>query len=229
MSKTIDELEVAKFAHLVEHWWDTEAALKTLHDINPARLQFITNDVALAGKHVLDVGCGGGILSEALAKQGAKVTGIDAEKGAIDVARAHAKDHNLDIDYQATAIEEFNAEPFDLITCMELLEHVSSPATLLSHCKRLLKPGGLLLVSTINRTWQAYLLAVIAAEYVLRLLPRQTHDYAKFITPAELTQMARSLGLTLISMKGLSYNPLKRDASLQDSVSVNYMMSFEGK
>lgn len=225
-SQTIDTQEVAKFASLVDHWWDTEGALKTLHDINPTRLGFIMATTSLADKRVLDVGCGGGILSEAMAKQGAKVTGVDAEIGAINAAVAHAKKNRLAIEYQCVALESLRSSPFDLITCMELLEHVACPKSIFLHSATLLNPGGILLVSTLNRTVQAYAAAVLVAEYLLRLLPKQTHDYNKFIKPAELLSMARAAGFEMLAMRGLSYNPLKRSAVIQDSVAVNYMMSF---
>ncbi|WP_419420569.1 bifunctional 2-polyprenyl-6-hydroxyphenol methylase/3-demethylubiquinol 3-O-methyltransferase UbiG [Legionella sp. D16C41] len=221
---TINEQEIAKFAKLSAQWWDREGDLKTLHDINPARFEFVKEFTALKQKTFLDVGCGGGILSEALAEEGALVTGIDAGYEAIEIAKAHASINHLVINYVNTPIEDYEATCFDNITCMEMLEHVSEPELVIKHCTRLLKPGGLLFLSTINRTLKAYAAAIIAAEYLLHLLPKQTHDYYKFIKPAELAAMARAEGLEVISIRGMNYNPLSRTASLQPSVSVNYLM-----
>lgn len=223
---TIDSREIEKFAKLSSNWWDKDGALKTLHDINPARLAFIKQTIDLSGKRVLDVGCGGGILSEAMAEQGSDVTGIDAESEAIGTATAHAGNSQLAINYICTPIEDYDEQAFDVVTCMELLEHVTTPQTVIDHCARLLKPGGCLFVSTINRTLKAYASAIIAAEYVLGLLPKQTHDYDKFLKPSELAAMARNAGLEMTAMRGMAYNPLTRVADLQDSVSVNYLMSF---
>ena len=223
---TIDEQELNKFAQHAAFWWDKNGPLKTLHDINTIRLQFITQTVSLSGLKVLDVGCGGGILSEALAKTGATVVGVDAEQTVIDVAKAHAEESGVVVEYQCTAIEEYESPCFDVITCMELLEHVASPALLLQHCHRLLKPGGTLFLSTINRTVKAYFSVVVMAEYVLGLLPKQTHDYQKFIKPSELAAMARSAGFNLEAMKGLAYNPLSRQATLTDNIQINYLCKY---
>lgn len=222
---SIDPQEIAKFAHIAEEWWDKNGALKTLHDINPVRLEFIKHYLDIRGKRVLDVGCGGGILSESMAASGAQVTGIDAELSVIISARRHAEKQHLLIDYQCVAIEEYDAPAFDAITCMEMLEHVPEPGLVIEHCARLLKPGGFLLLSTINRTWKAFATAIVGAEYVLGLLPRQTHDYNKFIKPGELAALVRENGLDLSGLRGMAYNPLNRSASLQDSVAVNYLMS----
>lgn len=224
---TIDASEVEKFRMHANQWWELNGPLKTLHDINPARLQFIKNGLALTGARVLDVGCGGGILAEALAKEGALVTGLDAESAAIEAAKAHAKQGGLTIDYVCSPIETYDAPLFDAITCMEMLEHVAEPALVIEHCSRLLKPGGYLFLSTINRTVKAYASVVIAAEYLLGLLPKQTHDFAKFIKPSELVAMARSAGLDMLVMSGLSYHPLTRAASLQACIDVNYLMLFQ--
>lgn len=223
---TIDTEEVNKFALLSQHWWDTEGPLKTLHDINSTRLEFIKQHTQL-NTHVtvLDVGCGGGILTEALAQSGAKTTGIDAECDAIEAAKDHASKSQLDIDYICSPIEDYDHPGFDLITCMEMLEHVQNPELVLEHCKRLLKPGGILFLSTMSRTMKAYASAIIAAEYLLNLLPRQTHDYKKFIKPSELASMGRRVKLQTIDLKGMSYNPLTRKACLIDDVSVNYLMA----
>ena len=228
LDSTIDTQEVNKFAQHAKHWWDTEGPLKTLHDINATRLDFIVQQINLNGLCVLDVGCGGGILCEAMAKSGAFMTGIDAECDAIAVAADHAKAHDLAIEYQCTPVEDFASKCFDVITCMEMLEHVQKPELVLQHCKRLLKPGGFLFLSTISRTIKAYATAIIAAEYVLNLLPRQTHDYNKLIKPSELMAMARAFDLDLIDLKGMNYNPLLRTASLGSDVTVNYLMVLRG-
>lgn len=222
---TVDSLEVAKFAQHASQWWDTEGPLKTLHDINPARIEFMQKFTDFNGHRVLDVGCGGGVLSEAMAKQGAIVTGLDVESQAIATAEAHAAEHQLQINYVCQPIEEYEADVYDLVTCMEMLEHVSEPQLVIDHCARLLKPGGYLFLSTINRTPQAYAGVIIAAEYMLGLLPRQTHDYKKFIKPSELAAMVRAAGLETVSMAGMSYNPFTREASLQDSIKMNYLLA----
>lgn len=219
--------EIHKFSQHKVHWWDPEGPLKTLHLINPARMEYIQNQVSLTGKRVLDVGCGGGILTEALAKAGAEAQGLDADAQGIETASLHAKASNLTIPYHCTAIETFEAEPFDVITCLEMLEHVSDPALVLTHCARLLKPGGILIVSTINRTAKAYMLAVVMAEYVLRLLPRQTHDFDKFIKPATLINTGRDLDLELLDMTGMHFNPLTEKVMLTADVSVNYLLTFK--
>jgi 2-polyprenyl-6-hydroxyphenyl methylase/3-demethylubiquinone-9 3-methyltransferase len=224
VQSTIDEQEVKKFAQHAQHWWDIQGPLKTLHDINNTRLDFISEHTPLNNATLLDVGCGGGILCEAMSKSGAKVTGIDAECDAIDVAIEHAQKGQLIIDYHCTPIEEFEGSGFDVVTCMEMLEHVHNPELVLKHCKRLLNPGGFLFLSTISRTIKAYASAIIAAEYILNLLPKQTHDYNKFIKPSELIAMTRSLDLNLVDMKGLNYNPLSRTASLSKDVTVNYLL-----
>lgn len=222
---TVDASEVAKFAQHASQWWDTEGPLKTLHDINPTRIQFMQKFVEFKGQHVLDVGCGGGVLAEGIALKGAIVTGLDVEEQAIETARIHAKKNKLSIDYTCQPIETFDTKPFDVVTCMEMLEHVSEPQLVVEHCARLLKPGGYLFLSTINRTIQAYGSVIIAAEYVLGLLPRQTHDYDKFIKPSELATMVRAAGLETVDMAGMAYNPFTREASLDDSIKVNYLLA----
>ncbi|RAP38078.1 bifunctional 3-demethylubiquinol 3-O-methyltransferase/2-polyprenyl-6-hydroxyphenol methylase [Legionella quinlivanii] len=224
---TIDVREVSKFNALSRHWWDKNGPLKTLHDINPARLQFIQKHALLSQARVLDVGCGGGILAEAIAGQGGVVTGIDADNDAIVTANTHALAQNLSINYHVTPIEDFEEPAFDVVTCMEMLEHVSNPELVIQHCFRLLKPGGKLFLSTINRTLKAYGAAIIAAEYILGLLPRQTHDYEKFIKPGELADILRSTGLQLIALEGINYNPFSRQAELAKSVDINYLMCAE--
>ncbi len=223
---TIDSVEIAKFAQHASQWWDTEGPLKTLHDINPARLAYIQQYISLADQRILDVGCGGGILSEAMAASGAIVTGLDVEVDAIECARAHAhaEQSQLNIDYVCQPIETFEAKLFDSITCMEMLEHVQEPQWVIQHCARLLKEGGYLFLSTLNRTPMAYATAIVGAEYILGLLPRQTHDFNKFIKPSELAHMVRESGLEVVGITGLAYNPLTREAVLQNSVAVNYLL-----
>ena len=224
---TIDPEEIEKFEQHADSWWDLEGPLKTLHDINPTRLDFISNQVAIADKLVLDVGCGGGVLSEGLARLGAEVIGLDASKQAISVAKKHARSSNLKIKYVCEPLEAYEGGPFDVVTCLEMLEHVTDPKEVILHCKRLSKPGGLVFLSTINRTPKAYLTAIIGAEYVLGLLPRQTHDYNKFIKPSELANMLRSEGLEPLSIVGMDYHPFTRKATISKSLSVNYMLVCE--
>lgn len=220
----LDPKEVAKFAQHANVWWETEGPLKTLHDLNPARLKWVQQWVTLAGQRVLDVGCGGGIFAEALAKQGACVTGLDVEPHAIAAAKAHAATMNLSIDYVCQPIESWQGQTYPIVTCMELLEHVPDPAAMVAQLARQVAPSGYLLMSTINRTPMAYATVILAAEYLLRLLPRQTHDYKKFIKPSELAAMARHAGLTVLDLKGLAYNPLTRQATLTPTVQANYML-----
>ncbi len=222
---TIDALEVAKFSQLATQWWDREGPLKTLHDINPIRIEFIRKFTGLADQHILDVGCGGGILSEGIHACGARVVGLDVEVDAIAAARSHAAASQLSIEYVCQPIETLEACPFDIVTCMEMLEHVTEPQLVIEHCTRLLKPGGYLFLSTINRTPTAYATAIIAAEYILELLPRQTHDFDKFIRPSELARMVRGAGLETVGLAGMAYNPFTRTASLQDSVTINYLLA----
>lgn len=227
IESTINEQEIRKFAEHAPYWWDESGPLKTLHDINPIRVAWIKQAIDINNKTLLDVGCGGGILCEALAGSGARVSGIDAALEAIETAKAHAIDNGLFIDYHHSPIEDYEQGGYDVITCMELLEHIDHPEQVLAHCQRLLKPDGLLFVSTISRTLKAYASAVLVAEYLLGLLPKQTHDYKHFIKPSEMASMARGLGFTLLEMKGMNYNPLTRQASLSDDVSVNYLMVFQ--
>lgn len=222
---TINPQEIAKFAQHAQQWWDLQGPLKTLHDINPPRLAFIEAQMNLSKASVLDLGCGGGILSEALALKGAQVTGLDAEETAIEAAKLHASQSGLSIDYQCCPVEDYEHKGFDMISCMEMLEHVNDPQEIINHCARLLKPGGYLFLSTLNRGLKSYATAIIAAEYILGLLPKQTHDFKKFIKPSELAAMIRKAGLEFSQMKGLNYNPLSRQASLGESVDVNYLVS----
>lgn len=218
--------EIAKFSQHAAQWWDLNGPFKTLHHLNPTRLAFILkHKPSLEGLSILDLGCGGGILTEALAKQGALLTGIDLSEEGIAAAKRHASSQALNIDYFCTAIEDYEHPPFDLIVCMEMLEHVDHPQVILNQCKRLLKPGGYLFLSTLHRNMKSYALAILAAEYILGLLPRQTHDFQKFIKPSELAQMLRTLDFELKGLSGLSYNPFSHQASLCKEVSVNYLMA----
>lgn len=227
MTANVDLTEIAKFDALAASWWDREGQSKPLHDINPLRLSYIQQRCTLEGKQVIDIGCGGGILSEALAQSGANVTAIDMGEAALNVAKLHALEAELNIDYQlatAEAIADAKPEQFDVVTCLEMLEHVPDPDAIIAACARLVKPGGHLFFSTLNRNPKAYLLAVVGAEYVLNMLPKGTHDYRKFIKPAELTASCRRSGLTISDMTGLSYNPLFKQYKLGTDVSVNYLM-----
>jgi 2-polyprenyl-6-hydroxyphenyl methylase/3-demethylubiquinone-9 3-methyltransferase len=225
----VDHAEIAKFEKLAARWWDKTSEFKPLHDINPLRAGFIDAKVEIAGKRVLDVGCGGGILSEALARRGAQVTGIDMGEAPLGVARLHLLESKLDVNYEHASAEDYAARragEFDVVTCLEMLEHVPDPASVLHACAALLKPGGHLFVSTINRNPKAWLLAVVGAEYVLNMLPRGTHDYAKFIRPSELAAWARAAGLTLGELKGMSYNVFSKTYRLGTDVDVNYLVHF---
>jgi len=224
----VDAAEVAKFEALASRWWDPQSEFKPLHEINPLRLDFIDARAGLAGKRVLDVGCGGGILSESMAHRGAKVTGIDLGEAPLGVARLHAEESGVEIDYRNISVEALadqQAGDFDIVTCMEMLEHVPDPASVIQACSRLVRPGGYVFFSTLNRTPKSYAFAILGAEYVLRLLPRGTHDYAKFIRPSEMAAWSRSSGLEIREQTGLTYNPLTRRYRLvAHDVSVNYMM-----
>ena len=223
----IDPEELAKFEALAPIWWDRHGAFKALHDINALRVGYINGRAPLAGKTVVDVGCGGGILSEALAALGTEVTGIDAGEAPLAVAKLHLKESRLHVDYRLSTAEPFAEEAsghFDVIACMELLEHVPDPGSIVAACARLVKPGGHLFFSTINRNPKAYLFAIIGAEHVLRLLPRGTHDYRKFVRPSELDGWIRAAGLTLRHITGLHYNPLTGRYWLGPGVMVNYMV-----
>jgi 2-polyprenyl-6-hydroxyphenyl methylase/3-demethylubiquinone-9 3-methyltransferase len=225
-----DPAELAKFGALAHRWWDPGSDFKPLHDINPLRLDHIERrSGGLADKRMLDVGCGGGILAEALARAGAKVTGIDLSDKALAVARLHQLESGVDVDYRLSAAETLAAEApasFDVVTCMELLEHVPDPASTVAACAKLAKAGGLVVFSTINRNPKAYLFAVIGGEYLLRLLPRGTHDYARFIKPSELAAFGRSAGLDPDDLVGMTYNPLAKAYRLEADTSVNYIATF---
>lgn len=224
----VDSAEIRKFDEIADTWWNREGEFKPLHDINPLRVGFIEQHCGgLSGQKVLDVGCGGGILSEAMAKLGAEVSGIDMAEQPLGVATAHAEESGLDINYQTSTAEDFadqHAEQFDVVTCLEMLEHVPNPESVVQSCSRLVKPGGHVFFSTLNRNPKSYLMAIIGAEYIMNMVPRGTHDYQKFITPAELSNYARDNGLQVQNMQGLHYNPLFRSYSLGKNVDVNYLV-----
>ena len=222
-----DHKELEKFSQLAHRWWDKNSEFKPLHEINPLRMEWIDGHVDLAGKTVLDIGCGGGILAESMAERGATVTGIDLSEKALGVARLHLLESGNQVDYQYRSAEELaksSATRFDIVTCMEMLEHVPEPASVVAACAALVKPGGHVFFSTINRNAKAYALAVIGAEFILKMLPRGTHEYAKFIKPAELSRWAKSAGLQPDEIIGLSYNPLSSKYRLCRDTDVNYLM-----
>jgi len=227
-STNVDPSEIQKFSDLAHRWWDPNSEFKPLHEINPLRLEWINNIAPLAGKKVIDIGCGGGILAESMAKKKAEVTGIDLSEKALKVADLHSLESGVQVRYEkipAEAMATREAAQYDVVTCMEMLEHVPDPAAIIKACMTLVKPGGHVFFSTINRNPKAYLFAVIGAEYILQMLPKGTHDYAKFITPAELTQDIRNAGLIVQAMKGMSYNPLTQIYSLNQDTSVNYLVA----
>jgi 2-polyprenyl-6-hydroxyphenyl methylase/3-demethylubiquinone-9 3-methyltransferase len=218
--------EIAKFEALASRWWDPGSEFKPLHDINPLRLDYVDRVASLMGKKVLDIGCGGGILSESMAFRGAQVTGIDMGETPLKVARLHALESGAEVDYQLISAEEMAQQhpgEFDIVTCMEMLEHVPDPGSTIAACSALLKPGGWAFFSTINRNPKAYLFAIVGAEYVLNLLPKGTHDFKNFIRPSELETWARAAGISLKDLTGMSYNPLSKHYSLGKDLSVNYL------
>ena len=222
-----DQNELDKFSQLAHRWWDPNSEFKPLHEINPLRLAWIDQHVQLAGKKVLDIGCGGGILSESMAQRGADVTGIDLSDKALSVAKLHLLESGQKVNFQIISAEEYAGQAggtFDVVTCMEMLEHVPNPASTIAACSALVKPGGHVFFSTLNRNLKAYLLAVIGAEYILNMLPKGTHDYTKFIKPSELARWAKAVGLEPGELIGMSYNPLSKHYSLGRDTDVNYLM-----
>lgn len=227
MQTNADPAELAKFSELAHRWWDPQGEFRPLHEINPLRLAWIDGLCALPGKTVADVGCGGGILAEAMARLGARVTGIDLAEKPLKVAQLHLLESRLAVEYLLCSAEDLAAQrpgQFDVVTCMELLEHVPDPSSTVAACAKLLKPGGRAVFSTINRNPKAYLFAVIGAEYVLKLLPRGTHDYQRFVKPSELARWCREAGLRTLAMKGMTYNPLTKVYSLGEDCDVNYLV-----
>ena len=227
--RNADPNELAKFASLAQSWWDPAGPSKPLHELNPLRLRYVERAASLRDARVLDVGCGGGILSEAMARSGARVLGIDLSQAVLDVAELHALEAKLAVEYQAIAAEELAAAKpgsFDLVTCMEMLEHVPDPAAALAALATLVKPGGNVIVSTLNRKPVAFAVAIVGAEYLARMLPRGTHEYLKFIRPSELARWGRAAGLELIDLTGITYNPLTRAFRLSPNTDVNYLAHF---
>jgi len=225
----VDPAEIAKFEELASRWWDKQGEFKPLHEINPLRLHFIDERVQLNGKRVLDVGCGGGILSESMAKLGADVTAIDMGKAPLSVAKLHAMESEVDVNYQQITVEELAEQQphsFDAVSCMEMLEHVPDPGSVIKACQKLVKPGGSVFFSTINRNPKAYMFAIVGAEYLLKMLPRGTHEYAKFIKPSELDEWARQANLQLKNITGMTFNPLTNHYKLGHDVDVNYMTHY---
>lgn len=226
----VDPDEIRKFETIAHRWWDAESEFKPLHAINPLRLNYIDDRTRLKGKRVLDVGCGGGILAESMARRGAQVMGIDMGEAPLSVATLHALDSQVEVEYRQVSAEELANEmlaPFDAVTCMEMLEHVPDPASVIRACAAMVKPGGDVFFSTINRNPKAFLLAVVGAEYLLNMLPKGTHEYAKFIRPSELEQAARHAGLNLQDISGMTYNPLFQSYRLGKDIDVNYLMHFK--
>ncbi|OXR49652.1 bifunctional 3-demethylubiquinol 3-O-methyltransferase/2-polyprenyl-6-hydroxyphenol methylase [Pusillimonas sp. T2] len=232
-TQNVSQAEIDKFSALASRWWDPESEFKPLHAINPLRLGWV-QDIAgsLSGKKIVDVGCGGGILAESMAVAGAQVTGIDLADKSLTVARLHSLESGVKVDYQSISAEDFAAQhtgQFDVVTCMEMLEHVPDPASIVQACSQMVKPGGWVFFSTLNRNPKSFLFAIVGAEYVLRLLPKGTHSYEKFIKPSELSRAVRQSGLTVMQMAGMEYNPITDLYSLSNDTSVNYLMATQKK
>jgi len=229
VESNVDPVEIDKFQSIASRWWDLESEFKPLHEINPLRVSYIERQAqGLEDKRVLDIGCGGGILAEALAQKGARVTGIDMAELSLKVARMHLHESALEIDYQLSTVEayaEHNEAQFDIVTCLEMLEHVPDPASIIISASKLLKPGGVLFLSTINRNPKSFALAILGAEYILRMLPRGTHEYKKFIKPSEMAAQLRACGMKISDISGMSYNPLSGHYSLGRDIDVNYLMT----
>lgn len=230
VAENVHPHEIEKFGSQAERWWDPQGEFKTLHDVNPLRIRFIQEYANLQGMRIVDVGCGGGILTEGLAKQGADALGIDLSEDLIDIADLHGLESGVKAHYKkisAEALAEQEPESFDHVTCMEMLEHVPDPASIISACSKMVKPGGMVFFSTLNRVPKAYLLAIVAAEHLLRMVPKGTHEYKTFIKPSELSQTARQAGLELQGMTGIEYNPFSKRFSLGKDIDVNYIAAFK--
>lgn len=228
-NENVDAAELAKFESMAQRWWDPAGEFRPLHDLNPLRIDFIEARAGLAGRQALDVGCGGGLVSEGMARRGARVIGIDLARGPLEVARLHALESGIEIDYRLQSAADLAAErpgSFDVVTCLEMLEHVPRPSGIVEALATLVRPGGHVVCSTINRGAKAFALAIVGAEYLLRLLPAGTHEYARFIRPSELCRYARDAGLELRELAGISYDPFTREARLTTDTSVNYLAHF---
>ncbi len=229
-TENVSRAEIDKFAALANRWWDENGPQKPLHHLNPARLGYVTKQMPLRGKKVLDVGCGGGLLSEALAHEGAEVVALDLAAELIEIAKLHLYESNVKVDYRLQSVESLAEEmagQFDAITCMEMLEHVPDPSSILRACEKLLKPGGKLFISTLNRTPAAFAIAIVGAEYLANLLPKGTHEYQKFIKPSELASWCRAEGFNVQDISGLAYNPMSAKAWVNDRTDINYLMTAE--
>ena len=229
-SENVSRAEIDKFAALANRWWDENGPQKPLHHLNPARLNYVAKQLPLKGKKILDVGCGGGLLSEALAREGADVVALDLAEELIEIAKLHLYESNVKVEYRLQSVEslaEDMAGQFDAITCMEMLEHVPDPSSILRACEKLLKPGGKCFISTLNRTPAAFAIAIVGAEYLANLLPKGTHDYQKFIKPSELAAWCRAEGFNVVDISGLAYNPLSGKAWVNDRTGINYLMTVQ--